>query len=102
ERVFVVYPGGLGGQFVKQYNQSGLRGSIPLYSVYTQNETTIGAIGSAADGNFGAGFWSPDIKNPTNEAFVAAFRKKYNYAPSEYAAANYDAIKLIDSGVRGA
>lgn len=98
--VFVFYPGGLGIQFVKQYNQAGLQGKIPLYSVYTQNETTLPALGAASEGNFEAGFWSPDLKNPANEAFVAAFRKKYNYAPSEYAASSYDAIKLIDSGMK--
>lgn len=100
DAVFVFYPGGLGIQFVKQYAQAGLQKQIPLYSVYTQNETTLGAIGDAADGSYEAGFWSPDLKNPTNEAFVAAFRKKFNYNPSEYAAASYDAIRLIDSGLR--
>lgn len=98
--VFVFYPGGLGIQFVKQYSQAGLQGKIPLYSVYTQNETTLPALGSASEGNFEAGFWSPDLKNPANEAFVAAFKKKYNYTPSEYAASSYDAIKLIDSGLK--
>ncbi|MBX3535141.1 MAG: ABC transporter substrate-binding protein [Xanthobacteraceae bacterium] len=100
DAVFVFYPGGLGIQFVKQYSQAGLQKQIPLYSVYTQNETTLGAIGEAAEGNFEAGFWSPDLKNATNEAFVAAFRKRFNYTPSEYAAASYDAIRLIDSGLR--
>ncbi len=100
DAVFVFYPGGLGIQFVKQYAQSGLQKQIPLYSVYTQNETTIGAIGGAVAGNYEAGFWSAGLMNPVNAAFVEAFRKKYGYLPSEYAAASYDAIRLIDSGMR--
>lgn len=100
DAVFVFYPGGLGIQFVKQYAQSGLQKQIPLYSVYTQNETTIGAIGGAVAGNYEAGFWSAGLMNPVNAAFVEAFRKKYGYFPSEYAAASYDAIRLIDSGMR--
>ncbi len=100
DAVFVFYPGGLGIQFVKQYAQSGLQKQIPLYSVYTQNETTIGAIGGAVAGNYEAGFWSAGLMNPVNAAFVEAFRKKYGYFPSEYAAASYDAIRLIDSGIR--
>ncbi len=99
--VFVFYPGGMGIQFVKQYAQAGLQGKIPLYSVYTQNETTLPAIGAAALGNYEAGFWSPAIKHPNTEAFVASFKKKYGYLPSDYAAASYDAIMLIDSAVRG-
>jgi branched-chain amino acid transport system substrate-binding protein len=98
--VFVFYPGGLGIQFIKQYNQSGLQKDIPLYSVYTQNETTLPALGDTVNGNFEAGFWSPDTKNDANKSFVSAFRKKFGYVPSEYAAASYDAIKLINSGVK--
>lgn len=98
--VFVFYPGGMGIQFVKQYAQSGLQATIPLYSVYTQNETTLPAIGPAAVGNYETGFWSPDVKNPANTAFVAAFRQKYGYLPSDYAASAYDSVYLIDSAVK--
>jgi branched-chain amino acid transport system substrate-binding protein len=98
--VFVFYPGGMGIQFVKQYAQSGLREQIPLYSAFTADETTLPAIGDAALGNYEVGFWSPDLKNPRNQEFVAAFRKKYNYIPSYYAAQSFDAINLIDSAVR--
>ncbi len=98
--VFVFLPGGMGIQFVKQYAQSGLRGKIPLYSAFTVDETTLPAIGDAADGNFEVGFWSPDLKVARNQEFVAAFRKKYNYYPSFYAAQSFDAIFLIDSAVK--
>ena len=74
-------PGGMGIQFVKQYAQSGLREKIPLYSAFSVDETTLPAIGEAADGNYEVGFWSPDLENARNQEFVAAFRKKYNYYP---------------------
>jgi branched-chain amino acid transport system substrate-binding protein len=98
--VFVFYPGGMGIQFVKQYAQSGLREKIPLYSAFSADETTLPAIGEAADGNYEVGFWSPDLKNARSQEFVAAFRKKYNYYPSYYAAQSFDAIFMIDSAVR--
>jgi len=98
--VFVFYPGGMGIQFVKQYAQSGLREKIPLYSAFTIDETTLPAIGDAALGNYEVGFWSPDLGIPRNQEFVAAFRKKYNYIPSYYAAQSFDAIALIDSAVK--
>ena len=97
--VFVFYPGGLGIQFVKQFAQAGLHGKIPLYSVFTQNEITLPALGTAANGNYETGFWAPTLTSPDNAAFVAAFRKKYGYVPSEYAATSYDGIKLIDRAV---
>jgi branched-chain amino acid transport system substrate-binding protein len=98
--VFTFMPGGIGIQFIKQYDQIGLRGKIPLYSVFTQNEVILPALREAAIGNYETGFWSPDVQNPENQAFVAAFRKKYGYLPSEYAATAFDAIKLIDSALK--
>jgi branched-chain amino acid transport system substrate-binding protein len=98
--VFAFLPGGMGIQFVKQYAQSGLREKIPLYSAFTVDETTLPAIGDAADGNYEVGFWSPDLKNPRNQEYVAAFREKYHYYPSFYAAQSFDAIAMIDHAVK--
>ncbi|HUC61782.1 MAG TPA: ABC transporter substrate-binding protein [Alphaproteobacteria bacterium] len=98
--VFVFLPGGMGIQFVKQYAQAGLRGKIPLYSAFTQDEVTLPALGDAAGGNYEVGFWSPDLQNTRNQEFVAAFEKKFGYIPSYYAAQSFDAIFLIDSAVK--
>lgn len=95
--VFAFYPGGLGVQFVKQWAQAGLQGKIPLYTVFAQNLITLPAIGDSAEGNFESGIYSPNLQNPTNAAFVAAYTKKYGYPPSEYAAISYDAIRLMDA-----
>jgi branched-chain amino acid transport system substrate-binding protein len=98
--LFVFLPGGMGIQFVKQYAQSGLREKIPLYSAFTVDETTLPAIGDAAEGNYEVGFWSPDLDNPRNKEFVTAFRAKYNYLPSYYGAQSFDAIAMIDTAVK--
>lgn len=98
--VFVFYPGGMGIQFVRQYVQAGLRDQIPLYSVFTVDETTLPALKDAAIGQYEARFWSPDIKIPASQKYVAAFRKKFGYTPSYYGAQSYDAILLIDSAVK--
>jgi len=98
--VFIFYPGGMGIQFIKQYVQSGLREQIPLYSVFTVDETTLPALKEAAIGQYEARFWSPDLKIPASQKYVADFRKKYGYTPSYYGAQAYDGILLIDSAVR--
>jgi branched-chain amino acid transport system substrate-binding protein len=98
--LFIFLPGGMGIQFVKQYAQSGLRDQIPLYSAFTVDETTLPAIGDAAAGNYEVSFWSPDLDNPRNQQFVAAFRAKYHYMPSYYAAQSFDAINMIDAAVK--
>jgi branched-chain amino acid transport system substrate-binding protein len=98
--VFVFYPGGMGIQFLKQYSEAGLRGQFPLYSVYTVDEISIPAVKHAALGQFETRYWSPDLKNPANEKYVADFRKKYGKLPVFYGAQSYDGIMLIDSAVR--
>ncbi|MBV8032397.1 MAG: ABC transporter substrate-binding protein [Betaproteobacteria bacterium] len=98
--VFVFYPGGMGIQFVKQYVQAGLRDQIPLYSVFTVDETSLPALKEAAIGQYEARFWSPDLNVPASRKYVADFEKKYGYTPSYYGAQSYDGIMLIDSAVR--
>jgi branched-chain amino acid transport system substrate-binding protein len=98
--VFVFYPGGMGIQFLRQYTQAGLRASTPLYSVYTVDELTLPAVRDAALGQWETRFWSPDIKVPASEKYVAYYRKKYGKTPSFYGAQSYDGIMLIDSAVR--
>ena len=98
--VFVFYPGGMGISFLRQYSEAGLRGQFPLYSVYTVDEISIPAVKHAALGQYETRYWSPDLKNPANEKYVADFRKKYGKLPVFYGAQSYDGILLIDSAVR--
>ena len=98
--VFVFYPGGMGIQFVRQYVQAGLRDRIPLYSVFTVDETTLPALKDSAIGQFEARFWSPDLNVPASRKYVADFKKKYGYTPSFYGAQSYDGMLLIDSAVK--
>jgi branched-chain amino acid transport system substrate-binding protein len=98
--VFVFYPGDMGIQFIKQYAQAGLRGQLPLYSVYTVDEISLPAVKEAALGNYEARYWSPDLKNDANQKYVSDFKKKFGYTPSFYGAQSYDGILLIDSAIR--
>ena len=97
--VFVFLPGGMGIQFLKQYSQAGLRGQIPLYSVYTVDELSLPAVRHAALGQFETRYWSPDLDVPANKKFVSAYKKKYGTLPSFYGAQSYDGIMLINSAV---
>ena len=98
--VFAFYPGGMGIQFLRQYDQAGLRGKLPLYTVYTVDEISIPAVKDAAVGIYETRYWSPDLKNKANERFVADYRKKYGKLPVFYGAQAYDSILLIDSAVK--
>jgi branched-chain amino acid transport system substrate-binding protein len=99
DAVYVFYPGGMGVNFVKQYQQAGLLGKIPLLSASTVDGTTLPALKEIAVGVITGSPYSPDIDNPQNKKFVDDFRKKYNRVPSLYAAQSYDAAMLLNSAL---
>ncbi|MGH8749805.1 MAG: ABC transporter substrate-binding protein [Burkholderiales bacterium] len=100
--VFVFLPGGMGINFIRQWDQAGLHGKIPLYSSFTVDQTTLKALGDNAIGLWSSGYWSSELDNPVNRKFVSDFRKKYGYTPSFYGAQSYDGIMLIDGAIRAA
>jgi branched-chain amino acid transport system substrate-binding protein len=100
DAIFVFLPGGMGVNFVKQFRQAGLADSITFLSAFTVDESTLPAQQDAALGFFGGANWAPDLDNPQNKAFVAAYEKEFGAVPATYAFQAYDAALLIDSAVR--
>lgn len=101
DALFTFMPGGLGVNLVKQYKQAGLADSIPVLSAFTVDESTLPAQQDAAVGMFGGANWAPNLDNPQNKKFVAAYEATYNSVPGTYAMQAYDAAMLIDSAVKG-
>src|SRR5438105_1950482 len=100
DAIFVFLPGGMGVNFVKQFRQAGLADKITFLSAFTVDEATLPAQQDAAIGFFGGANWAPNLDNPQNKAFVAAYEKEYGAVPATYAFQAYDAALLIDSAVR--
>jgi branched-chain amino acid transport system substrate-binding protein len=101
DALFTFMPGGLGVNLVKQYKQAGLTDAIPVLSAFTVDESTLPAQQDAAVGMFGGANWAPNLDNPQNKKFVAAYEAAYNSVPGTYAFQAYDAAMLIDSAVKG-
>jgi len=100
EAVFVFYPGKAGVQFLAQYAQAGLKGTIPLYTVFTIDELSLPLQKELALGVPGAQEWVNDLPNEANKKFVADYITKYpGLKPSFYGAQSYDAAQLINSAV---
>ena len=100
DAVFTFMPGGMGVSLVKQYKQAGLADQIPFLSAFTVDESTLPAQQDAAVGMFGGADWAPNLDNPQNKKFVAAYEAAYNSVPATYAFQAYDAAMLIDSAVK--
>jgi branched-chain amino acid transport system substrate-binding protein len=100
DAVFTFMPGGMGVNLVKQYRQAGLADTIPVLSAFTVDESTLPAQQDAATGMFGGADWAPNLDNPQNKKFVAAYEAAYNNVPGTYAMQAYDTAMLINSAVR--
>jgi branched-chain amino acid transport system substrate-binding protein len=99
DAVYAFYPGGLGVQFIRQWRQAGLGGSIPLITGSTVDLLNLPALREDAIGVVHFAPWGPDFNNPQNKKFVAEFDGKHNRLPSEYAASAYDSAMLLDSAI---
>jgi branched-chain amino acid transport system substrate-binding protein len=99
DAVYVFYPGGLGINFVRQYQQLGLKERFPLLSASTTDGITLQAQREAALGVISGSFWGPDFDNPESKRFVQEFEAKFKRIPSQYAAQSYDAALLLDSAI---
>lgn len=103
EGLFVFYPGKAGGAFIKQYQQAGLKDTIPLYTVFTVDGIALPKFQAANfEGVLGSRItqhWDPSLDNAQNKRFVADFKAKHGTYPSFYAAQAYDSMFLIKSAV---
>ena len=87
--------------FVKAFAAYGLGadGAVPLGFA---DEADLPSMGEAAVGVTSLWHYSPDLPNAQNQAFVAAYKKKYgeNEVPNFQVAATYDAMHAIADVVK--
>lgn len=100
DAVFVFYPGGMGINFTKQAAQAGLLPSVPVFSVFTVDPTTLPAIGSSAKGITTSVVWDAELDNPASKEFVKAFSEKYKRVPSHWAAVSFDTAQILSKALR--
>jgi branched-chain amino acid transport system substrate-binding protein len=99
--VFQFQPGGLGIAFLRQYQQSGLLGAIPMVIAEpSMDHAILKAVGDAAEGLNVSGSWNTDLDNETNKQFVARFEETYKRTPTMYAAQGYDTALAIASALK--
>ena len=83
-------------RFVKQYQEYGLKGKLPLYGYNTLTDDVIlPAIGDPALGLVTVGHYTAAIETPANKAFVQEYERRHNIWPSRYSEVGYVAAQLI-------
>ena len=102
DAVFHFEPGGLGIAFLRQYEQAGLKDSIPMVvAAPSLNAVTLSVVGDAALGVNVTSHWNADFDNPANKAFVAAWDKIYHRPATYYASQGYDTALAIGGALKG-
>lgn len=103
EALFSFYAGGAAVEFVKQYDQFGLKGEVAHYSAgFLTEGGVLDGQGDAAEGTFTAMNYNFDLDNELNAAFVADYEAKTGMKPTTYAMASYDAAKVLDLAIEAA
>lgn len=102
--VFQFHPGGQGIAFLKQYQQAGLLGTVPMVlSEASLDAVILKAVGPAAIGITGTTHWNSDFDNEASKAMVAAWSAAHPDTPlTNYGQQAYDTGLLIGSALQKA
>ena len=100
--VFAFFSGTDAVNFVKQYDQFGLKQSIKLTGAgFLTEPDVLPAQGASALGVITGHFYTPLLDNPTNHRFVKEFLDKYSgKVPDGFACQGYDTAEVIVRAVK--
>lgn len=102
EAVWVAEVGRDAIAFVKQAQEFGLIPGTKIIGHALLQNFMVDATGKALENMPGNVAYSADIKNPRNQAFVAAFKAKYKRVPTDNEGLAYNGAQVIFEGVRKA
>jgi branched-chain amino acid transport system substrate-binding protein len=96
DAVYAVVLGRAGLQFMRQYQEFGLKRRIPLIGGgTTTDEHILPFMGDEALGVVTALHYSAAVDNPVNRRFAATYRARYRKVPSYYSESMYTAGKWL-------
>jgi branched-chain amino acid transport system substrate-binding protein len=94
--VFAFFSGSDAVNFVKQYDQFGLKGAVRLTGAgFLTEPDVLPAQGQAALGIVTGHFYTPLLDNPANQRFVKEFKEKFNKSTDGFACQGNDTAEVI-------
>ena len=92
DAVFIGFAGVAALRFLKQFEEAGLKGKVPVLANQTAvDESLLKNMGEEAVGVISAMHYSAALDTPQNQKFVAAYRQAYGSDPGYYAVGAYTA-----------
>lgn len=103
DAVYALFLGRTALQFMRQYEEYGLHGRVPLIGAGpTTDEHVLPAMGDEAIGTITALHYSGALDTPANKKFAATYRARYKKVPSYYAESMYTGGKWLIAGIEAA
>jgi branched-chain amino acid transport system substrate-binding protein len=96
---YTFYAGSDSVNFVKQFTEFGLKGTIRLCGTGLIEADTLPAQGNAALGVISSGHYTTTLDTPENRAYVEAYRARYQREPDMYSVQGYDTARWIVEAV---
>jgi branched-chain amino acid transport system substrate-binding protein len=88
-------------QFMKQYEEAGLTGKIPLIAGGPAvDEALLPSMGDEAIGVISPLIYSGALDTPANRRFAREYRAKFGKVPSYFAETNYTSGRWINEAIR--
>lgn len=101
DAVYAGFAGANGFRFLKQFNEYGMKGKIPvLGSATTVDEGILKNMGEEAVGVISTAWYAATIDTPDNKKFVAAVNKEYSADPGYYTTGAYSAGLMLEQSLR--
>jgi branched-chain amino acid transport system substrate-binding protein len=101
DAVLALFVGRLALQFMKQYQEAGLHGKLPLLGGgTTTDESVLPQMGDEALGTLTALHYSQALDTPQNQKFARAFEAKAGKIASYYSEATYTNMRWITEAVK--
>ena len=99
--VYMAFAGANGLRFMRQYDEFGLHGAIPLLGGMTSaDESILRNMGDEALGVISSSFYSAELDSPANQSFVALMRETYDVDPGYYAVSAYLEALVLDTALQ--
>jgi branched-chain amino acid transport system substrate-binding protein len=101
DAVFASFAGGNGVKFLKQYNEYGMKGKIPVLGSMTgTDEGILKLMGEDAVGIISPGWYAATIDNPNNKKFVAGMNAEFKSDPGYYSIGAYSSALMLEQALK--
>ena len=100
DAVYMGFAGSNGFRFLRQFNEYGLRGKLPIVGGMTVlDEAVLRNMGDEALGVATACYYSAELDNALNRKFAPAFRTEHKYDPGLYASGTHLSAAVLAAAV---